>query len=294
MWGAVGFVLVDRVRQSGESDAGSRDRQVPRDFRPHRARRRAVADHPATAHRERDALGPGRRFRLVDRQMGRARLRSSRSVPGKSSWLILDYTMDYRVLGYLIAISIGTGLLFGLAPALRLSKLDVNATLKDGGRGATGGGRGKHLSALLVTGRNGAGHSAAGGSGGDDPQLSEYLHRGPGRQNGQHPYDWALICRQPSIPMRRRRFPSSIVSKHVWKHPGRGIRGHRRRSSDGGSAPRSRMSLPALHACRMTSGRPTLSALIIGPDYFRTLGAAVLSGREFNDATALREFRWRS
>ena len=48
----------------------------------------------------------------------------------KSSWLILDYTMDYRVLGYLIAISIGTGFLFGLAPALRLSKLDVNATLE--------------------------------------------------------------------------------------------------------------------------------------------------------------------
>ncbi len=67
----------------------------------------------------------------------------------KASWLIIDYAMDQRVLGYLIAISIGTGLLFGLAPALRLSKLDVNATLKDGGRGATEGGRGKHLAALL-------------------------------------------------------------------------------------------------------------------------------------------------
>ena len=70
----------------------------------------------------------------------------------KSSWLILDYRMDGRVLAYLIAISIGTGLLFGLAPALRLSKLDVNSSLKDGGRSATGSGHGKHLSALLVTG----------------------------------------------------------------------------------------------------------------------------------------------
>ena len=60
--------------------------------------------------------------------------------------------MDHRVLGYLIAISIGTGILFGLAPALRLSKLDVNAALKDGGRGATGGGRGKHLARILVSG----------------------------------------------------------------------------------------------------------------------------------------------
>ncbi len=70
----------------------------------------------------------------------------------KASWLIVDYSMDVRVLGYLVAISIGTGILFGLAPALRLSKLDVNTTLKDGGRGATSGGRGNRLSALLVAG----------------------------------------------------------------------------------------------------------------------------------------------
>ena len=59
------------------------------------------------------------------------------AMANKSSWLILDYSMDHRVLAYLIAISIGTGILFGLAPALRLSKLDVNSALKDGGRGAT-------------------------------------------------------------------------------------------------------------------------------------------------------------
>src|SRR5271170_4133738 len=70
----------------------------------------------------------------------------------KSSWLILDYTMDHRVLAYLIAISIVTGLLFGVAPALLLSKLDVNSALKDGGRGATGGASTRHLSSLLVAG----------------------------------------------------------------------------------------------------------------------------------------------
>ena len=61
------------------------------------------------------------------------------------------YVLDYRVLLYLVAVSIFAGLLFGLAPAVRLSKLDVSSTLKDGGRGATGGMSGKRLSALLVT-----------------------------------------------------------------------------------------------------------------------------------------------
>ena len=41
-------------------------------------------------------------------------------------------------------------MLFGLAPALRLSRLNVNATLKDGGRGVTGG-RSTRLSGILVS-----------------------------------------------------------------------------------------------------------------------------------------------
>jgi putative ABC transport system permease protein len=62
----------------------------------------------------------------------------------------LDFTMDLRALIYFASITIGTGILFGLAPALRLSKLNVNTALKDGGRGSSGGGRGKYLSGLLV------------------------------------------------------------------------------------------------------------------------------------------------
>jgi len=62
----------------------------------------------------------------------------------------LTFAMDYRVLAFLAAITIGTGMLFGLAPALRLSKLDINAVLKDGGQGGGIGSRARHLSSLLV------------------------------------------------------------------------------------------------------------------------------------------------
>jgi len=37
---------------------------------------------------------------------------------------------------FLLAITILTGILFGLAPALRLSRLDINAPLKEGGQGS--------------------------------------------------------------------------------------------------------------------------------------------------------------
>ena len=46
----------------------------------------------------------------------------------------LDFSMDYRVLGYLAAICVGTSILFGLAPALRLSKVDLTGALKEGAR----------------------------------------------------------------------------------------------------------------------------------------------------------------
>src|SRR5712692_10476154 len=67
---------------------------------------------------------------------------------GKPVWI--DFSLDYRAFAYLAAISIATGILFGLAPALRLSRLDVNTALKDGGRGAGAGMRARSLSNILV------------------------------------------------------------------------------------------------------------------------------------------------
>lgn len=56
-----------------------------------------------------------------------------------------------EVLAFTIAVSIGTGFVFGLAPALRTRDVDLQASLKDGGRGVSAGGSGGRLrSALLV------------------------------------------------------------------------------------------------------------------------------------------------
>src|SRR5262245_14276947 len=62
-----------------------------------------------------------------------------------------EFTMDFRVFGYFAAISIFTGILFGLAPALQVSKSNVSENLKEGGRGGGGGRRaGRMTDALLV------------------------------------------------------------------------------------------------------------------------------------------------
>lgn len=67
---------------------------------------------------------------------------------GKPYWI--QFTMDYRVFGYLAAICLGTGVLFGLAPALHVSKSDVNEILKEGGRSGSAGMRVRRWTGALV------------------------------------------------------------------------------------------------------------------------------------------------
>jgi putative ABC transport system permease protein len=67
---------------------------------------------------------------------------------GKPYWI--TFKIDLTVFAYLVAICVGSGLIFGLAPALQLARVDLNATLKEGGRGSSGGLRTRWLSGFLV------------------------------------------------------------------------------------------------------------------------------------------------
>ena len=63
--------------------------------------------------------------------------------------LLRHISVDTRVLTFALAISIGSSLVFGLVPALRTSRTDLNEVLKEGARGTSGKGVGGR-SALLI------------------------------------------------------------------------------------------------------------------------------------------------
>ena len=61
-----------------------------------------------------------------------------------------EAAVDGRVLGFALVLSVLTGLLFGLVPALRASRGDLSAVLKVGERGAAGGPASDRLRAGLI------------------------------------------------------------------------------------------------------------------------------------------------
>jgi predicted permease len=72
----------------------------------------------------------------------------------KSIPRLQDVGIDSRVLLFTALLSIGSGILFGLAPALRVSRLDLQSILKDASRGSAGTsavwGQGNNVRRLLV------------------------------------------------------------------------------------------------------------------------------------------------
>jgi putative ABC transport system permease protein len=62
----------------------------------------------------------------------------------------MAFPLDWRVLGFAVGTSLLTALVFGTAPALLISRMNVNRTLKSAARGATAGGGHQKMRRLLV------------------------------------------------------------------------------------------------------------------------------------------------
>jgi predicted permease len=201
-----------------------------------------------------------------------------------STWFdgMLDYTMDYRAFVYLVSISICSGLLFGLAPAARLGKLDVTGALKDATRGATGGRRGKRLSGLLVVAEVALAVVLLAGAG---VMIRSFLKIymadiGVEAEN-------LLVTRISLPPARyadsesRTAFFDNLVAR-IDALPGV------ESVALANTIPTDRLRRVAYEVSGTSTDsvtddqqRPTVSTLVAGPSYFATLGAQVIAGREF-------------
>jgi len=65
---------------------------------------------------------------------------------------ISSFVIDGRVLGFAVLISLATAVVFGVLPAIRTSRVDLHATLKEGGAGGSTSQPRQRLSSALVVG----------------------------------------------------------------------------------------------------------------------------------------------
>ena len=69
---------------------------------------------------------------------------------GGRSMRALEPRLDWRVLGFTVGLSLLTGIIFGLAPAWRSTKVDLTPALKDSGRGSSAASRSLLSRGLVV------------------------------------------------------------------------------------------------------------------------------------------------
>ncbi len=193
----------------------------------------------------------------------------------------MNFGVDLRVLGFTLGITLLTGLIFGVVPALQTSRVDLNDTLKEGGRGSIAF-RGRSRSLLVVT----------------EIALSLVLLVGAGLMIQSF-----LRLRHVNIGVDTHNVITATVVL-----PGAKYRADEQRAAFFKQLTERVRALPGVQAASATAtlplsgsnwgrsltveGFPVLSVgqapviqhTVVTPGYFRTMGITLLAGRDFTDA----------
>ncbi len=190
----------------------------------------------------------------------------------------IRWTMDARVLGFMAAACLGTGLLFGLVPALHLSRTSANEVLKESGWTAPGGVRARRWTRVLLAIELAFTLVLLAGAG---LMVRSFLalHRADRVVDGSQVVAMGLTLPVPKYPreqwmvfydrlMERFEGIGPITSAAFTSNVP--FAGARRRALAVDARP------PAKEGTA-----PNVSFVAIGPDYFETLGVRLLRGRSF-------------
>ncbi len=185
--------------------------------------------------------------------------------------------INSQALLFTLAISVATGLIFGLAPAWQATRGNLNQTLREGGRGAAGNVKTVRLRAALVVAEVALSLVVLVGAG----LLIKSFNRLLGVETGftaENLFTASLTMVEFKDPQRRANLVSEVIAR-IAEIPGVQV-------VSGGSA------LPPVNAQRATrfavqglpndgSGLRTSYFVTVSPDYFRTLGTRMAEGRDF-------------
>jgi putative ABC transport system permease protein len=197
--------------------------------------------------------------------------------------LLGETSLDAPVFLFTLGVSLATGLVFGVAPALHSSKFELSETLKEGGRGGTEGGRRSRVRNVLVVSEVALSLVLLVGAG----LLLRSFVRLLGTDPGYSP-ERVLTLR---VALSTAKYPDEQARAAFFRDALERVR-----------------AVPGVEAAAVTNllplgpsdifntfqieGRPPFApdeqrgarSYSVTPEYFRVLGVALRRGRAFNDA----------
>ena len=202
---------------------------------------------------------------------------------GKPHWM--EFTMDGTVFAFIAAICLATGVLFGLAPALHVSKTDVNEVLKEGGRGRSGGLRVRRWTRTLIVAELALTLVLLAGAGFMMRSFLTMYQMETGLETSRllTMRIYLPLTKYPEMGPRtelfrqfeeRLRGISAIEASAMATSPPLGGGGRRPLAIDGRPTP-------------VDVEAPVVTMVGVGDDYFDTLGLQLLRGRVFTAADGL-------
>jgi putative ABC transport system permease protein len=196
----------------------------------------------------------------------------------------MKFNLDGRVLGFTIGVTLLTGLIFGAAPALQASKVGLNESLKDGGRGASGVGRHRMLRSLVVA----------------EVALSLVLLIGAGLMTrsfmrlqhtsaGLNPENLLTLrlnlpVSKYDTPEKRQAFYKELLER-IGAAPGVAAAGAVSNLPLGGDNWGRSLTVEGFPVLPVGQA-PAVNHCVITPNYFRAMGIPILMGRDFTNADA--------
>jgi putative ABC transport system permease protein len=196
------------------------------------------------------------------------------------------FAIDWRVLGWAFGACLFTALAFGVAPALFALRLDLNKTLKSGGRGRTGDRGHQRFRQALIVGQFTLALVLLAGAG--------LFVRGIHEANNRH-YGWQadrLVTGTMLLPTATYPGGKEITDFHRLALERLGALPGVASASISYSMPFFGLAEPRKY---LVAGRetpqpghePVAATNGISPGYFETVGTRLLSGRAFNEGDTL-------
>jgi putative ABC transport system permease protein len=188
--------------------------------------------------------------------------------------------LDWRVLGFTLLVSIGTGIIFGLVPALHSSKTELTESLKEGSRGSSEGGRRNRIRGILVVSELAIAVILLVGAGLLIQSLWRLQHVSPGFQS-QNLLTFVVGIPEVKYPVEKQAQFYRDLTSRIQSLPGV------RSASSVIPLP---LSGDLFRISFETEGRPVAKGeepsadfFAINDGYFKTLGVPIIKGRDFNE-----------